>query len=258
MTKAKKHDDEDAAGPPAEPRGVFDDLPYAEESPSVQKRAPSMGGARHGDEKGHGPGAQLHDAGAPERRSSDRRGGEAADAVDTGDTGDDVDGDDSEHDAPSEVSEDALAEAALLVRNDLIALERERDEYLDGLRRVQAEFENYRKRVIQQQSDQIERAAEALVTQLLPVLDACDAAVQHGADDVVPVQSQLVDTLVKQGLERIDPSGEAFDPNFHEAVMHEPADDDGEAGTAVVVEVLRTGYGWRGRVLRPAMVKVKG
>ena len=247
MTKAKKHDDGDAAGPPAEPRGVFDDLPYAEESPSVQKRAPSMGGARRGDDKG--PGAQRHEADVPDRRSSDRR---ATDA-------DAADGEPADDDAPSEVSEDALAEAALLVRNDLVALERERDEYLDGLRRVQAEFENYRKRVIQQQSDQIERAAEALVTQLLPVLDACDAAVQHGADDVVPVQSQLVDTLVKQGLERIDPAGEAFDPNFHEAVMHEPADgDDGDAGAAVVVEVLRTGYGWKGRVLRPAMVKVKG
>lgn len=252
MTKAKKHDDGDAAGPPAEPRGVFDDLPYAEESPSVQERAPSMGGARPGEGKGHGPGAQRHDTDVPERRSSDRR---ATDDDAAGDTTDD----DTDDDTPSEVSEDALAEAALLVRNDLAALERERDEYLDGLRRVQAEFENYRKRVIQQQSDHIERAAEALVTQLLPVLDACDAAVQHGADDVVPVQSQLVDTLVKQGLERIDPAGEAFDPNFHEAVMHEPADgDDGDAGAAVVVEVLRTGYGWKGRVLRPAMVKVKG
>lgn len=260
MTKAKKHDDGDAAGPPAEPRGVFDDLPYAEESPSVQTRAPSMGGAPRGDDKGHGPGAQRHDADAPERRSSDRRASDDAAADGDADTSAaDTSEADTGDDAPSEVSEDALAEAALLVRNDLVALERERDEYLDGLRRVQAEFENYRKRVIQQQSDHIERAAESLVTQLLPVLDACDAAVQHGADDVVPVQSQLVDTLVKQGLERIDPAGEAFDPNFHEAVMHEPADgDDGDAGAAVVVEVLRTGYGWKGRVLRPAMVKVKG
>lgn len=250
MRKAEKHDDEGAAGPPAEPRGVFDDLPYAEESPSVQERAPSVGGSRRSD-AGHGPGAQLSDSEVPERRSTDRRAADDG-ADDAADAGDD--------DAPSEVSEDALAEAALLVKNDMVALERERDEYLDGLRRVQADFENYRKRVIQQQSDHIERAAEALVVELLPVLDACDAAVQHGADDVVPVQSQLVDTLVKQGLERIDPAGEAFDPNFHEAVMHEPSDgeDGDDAGAAVVSEVLRTGYAWRGRVLRPAMVKVKG
>ena len=89
--------------------------------------------------------------------------------------------------------------------------------------------------------------------QLLPVLDACDAAVQHGAEDVVPVQNQLVDTLTKLGLERLEPEGAAFDPNFHEAVMHEPGDDG-----PLVAEVMRTGYSWKGRVLRPAMVKVKG
>ena len=156
----------------------------------------------------------------------------------------------------NELSEEALSEAALLVQNDFLALERERDDYLDQLRRVQADFENYRKRVIGQQADVVERAAESLVQQLLPVLDACDAAVQHGAEDVVPVQNQLVDTLTKLGLERLDPEGAAFDPNFHEAVMHEPGEggDDGP----LVAEVMRTGYSWKGRVLRPAMVKVKG
>ena len=147
----------------------------------------------------------------------------------------------------------SLESMALLVQNDFLALERERDDYLDQLRRVQADFENYRKRVIGQQADVVERAAESLVQQLLPVLDACDAAVQHGAEDVVPVQNQLVDTLTKLGLERLEPEGAAFDPNFHEAVMHEPGDDG-----PLVAEVMRTGYSWKGRVLRPAMVKVKG
>ena len=228
MTKGKKKGDGAAEDGPV---GAYDDLPYAEESPSVQGARPVVRDFRPGS-------AEL-----PPEESEASTEVAADDAVDG--------------DAPSELSEDALAEAALLVQNDMTALERERDEYLDGLRRVQADFENYRKRVIQQQADHAARATEGLVTDLLPVLDACDAAVQHGADDVAPVQSQLLDTLVKQGLERIDPAGEPFDPNFHEAVMHEPADGDDDPGS-VVAEVLRTGYAWKGRVLRPAMVKVKG
>jgi molecular chaperone GrpE len=236
VTKGKKKDDEDAAGPA--PRGVFDDLPYADESPSVQRRAPTVGAGRPNG-GGAATASEPTDDDGPAYTGPERRGSPAVD-----------------EDEVSEVSEDALAEASLLVQNDFVALQRERDEYLDGMRRVQADFENYRKRVIQQQSDHAARAAESLVNDLLPVLDACDAAVLHGAEDVAPVQSQLLDTLVKQGLERIDPTGEAFDPNFHEAVMHEPAEDDD--GGSVVVEVLRTGYAWKGRVLRPAMVKVKG
>jgi molecular chaperone GrpE len=245
MPKDKDEGRKDAEGAGGdEPSGVFDDLPWAEESPTVQRRPPGMG--------------------PPSRAAAPKAG--ASGGVGEGRSGEGDGDDDGEPytgperrkvDEPSsELSEDALAEAALLVQNDFVALERERDDYLDQLRRVQADFENYRKRVIGQQADVVERAAESLVQQLLPVLDACDAAVQHGAEDVVPVQSQLVDTLTKLGLERLDPGGDAFDPKFHEAVMHEPG-DDGDDG-AVVVEVLRTGYAWKGRVLRPAMVKVKG
>lgn len=132
----------------------------------------------------------------------------------------------------------------------------ERDEYLDLARRTQAEFENYRKRVANQQADDLARATAGLVEQILPVLDACDGAIAHGATEVEPVYAALLQTLEKQGLERIDPAGEAFDPNRHEAVMHEPAADDDE-GT-VVSDVMRAGYGWKGRVVRPAMVKVRG
>lgn len=231
---------------------MLEDLPYADESPAVQQRPPTM------NRPGERPDPADTDAGADDE--PDRGPGSGPTAGDDAGEGGATDGSDAA-DAPSELSEEALAEASLIVANDVKALQRERDEYLDGLRRVQAEFENYRKRVIQQQADVVERAAEAIVSQLLPVLDACDAAVQHGADDVAPVQAQLLDTLTKQGLERLDPAGEAFDPNFHEAVMHEPSDDDGGDGGdagAVVAEVLRTGYSWKGRVLRPAMVKVKG
>ena len=148
-----------------------------------------------------------------------------------------------------EVGADPLAVALL-----------ERSEYLDGMRRVQAEFENYRKRVVKQQTDHLERAAEALVDKLLPVLDACDAAIQQGEEAVVPIRGALLDVLTRDGLERDDPAGEPFDPNRHEAVMHEEADADAgpDDEVATVVEVLRTGYSWKGRIVRPAMVKVKG
>ena len=131
-----------------------------------------------------------------------------------------------------------------------------RDEYLDALRRNQADFENYRKRAAKQVADDSARAVEALVDKLLPVLDACEAAVVHGSQEVGPVHAALLGTLQKEGLERIDPVGEAFDPNRHEAVLHEPA-AEGDDGT-VVSEVMRAGYGWKGRVVRPAMVKVRG
>lgn len=137
---------------------------------------------------------------------------------------------------------------------DLAALAAERDEYRDTLLRLKAEFDNYRKRAAREAADMRERAAESLVEKLLVVLDACDAAIGHGAADVEPIGKMLLETLERDGLERMAPDGQAFDPNHHEAVLHEP----GDGGESVVTEVLRTGYAWKGRVLRPAMVKVRG
>lgn len=246
MSKANKNGAADGEGAgDDEPRsGPFDDLPYADESPAVQGRPPSGDTARSPAAAGSAPGDRIGATGPGGNPASRRSLDDADDAAGDPDA--------------SGLSDEALEEAALLVQNDFVALERERDEYLDDLRRVQADFENYRKRATQQQADHAERATHGLVSELLPVLDACDAALQHGADDVAPVQSQLLDALAKQGLERLHPEGEAFDPNFHDAVMHEAADDADDAGDAVVAEVLRTGYSWKGRVLRPAMVKVKG
>ncbi len=149
-----------------------------------------------------------------------------------------------------------VEEAAARIEADLDAVLRERDEYLEALRRLQADFENYRKRVVRQQTEHLEHAAAGLVEKLLPALDAADAAVAHGADAVAPVLSALLDVLAKEGLERLEPDGEPFDPNEHEAVAHEPGESDD--GGSVVTEVLRVGYRWKGRVLRPAMVKVRG
>ena len=153
-----------------------------------------------------------------------------------------------------------VEEAAEAVEHDidaLAAVEAQRDEYLDSLRRLQADFENYKKRIQRQQADLQERAAEKLVEQLLPVLDNFDLALAHADSDagLEPVHRSLLGVLESAGLERMDPRGQPFDPNEHDAVLHEA---DGDSAEPEVIEVLRAGYRWRGRILRPAMVKVKG
>jgi molecular chaperone GrpE len=145
--------------------------------------------------------------------------------------------------------------AGLLGGDPIVALTQQRDDYRDALIRLQADFENYKKRMIKQQTDHLERAATALVDKLLPVLDTADLAIAHGGgEDVKQITSALTSVLEREGLERIDPDGGPFDPTLHDAVAHEPSDD----GQQEVVEVMRAGYRWKGRVLRPAMVKVRG
>ena len=161
--------------------------------------------------------------------------------------------------SPEPPEGEGLAEAEAAVESDLMALEvlqRERDDYLDTLRRLQADFDNFRKRTLKQQSDLLERAARGLVEKLLPVLDAADLAVAHGGGEaVVQVAGLLMDTLMKEGLEGIDPEvGDPFDPTVHEAVAHEP----GDGGAQVVAGLMRPGYRWKGELLRPAMVQVRG
>ena len=144
----------------------------------------------------------------------------------------------------------------------------ERDEFLDSLRRLQAEFENYKKRVAKQQADQVARAAASLVEKLLPVLDALDLAIAHvgdaGTDEakaLVAASGLLHGILEKEGLERIDPLGEEFDPTAHEAVGHLPAPEGADptaSGEPRVSQVMRAGYRWHGTVVRAAMVMVEG
>jgi len=184
----------------------------------------------------------------------------------------------------------------------LVGARRERDEFREMVQRVQADFENYKKRMMRQQTDHLERAGEDLVAKVLPVLDAFDLARAHLGDGqdlsaegkaLVAGSTLLADTLAREGLERIGAPGEPFDPTTHEAVDH-VADDtasgatddtasgatDAAAGAAaggaashvpgapqpgagapggpVVDDVLRAGYRWKGRVIRPAMVRVRG
>lgn len=140
--------------------------------------------------------------------------------------------------------------------DQLEAVTAERDDYLDRLRRLQADFENYKKRTTKEHREAGERAMARLADQLLPVLDACDAGMMHGASGVEPVFAALLGVLEKEGLERVDPLGQTFDPALHEAVLHEPAQEPHDEPR--VVEVLRPGYVWKGQVLRAAMVKVRG
>ena len=211
---------EDPLGPPG---GLGDDLrvPPAETAPATETTV-------HG---GDAPTAAVRPGPERPEASSSTAGG------------------DGRADFSSSSMEDLLA--------DLERTTAERDDYLDRLKRNQAEVENIRKRAAKQGADDAARASEALVERLLPVLDACDGAMSHGATEVEPVFAALLGTLEKEGLVRVDPQGETFDPNLHDAVMHEPAADDDDDGT-VVSDVMRPGYTWKGRVVRPAMVKVRG
>jgi molecular chaperone GrpE len=156
--------------------------------------------------------------------------------------------------ASADFTQDAHFEESVTTEVSIEDLVKERDEFKDIALRVQADFENYRKRAATQMSDELDRALGKLVEQLLPVLDACEAAVAHGVEGVEQVWSSLIGALQKQGLEALDLAGKPFDPALADAVMHE----EGDGSEPVVLEVLRTGYRWKGRVLRAAMVKVKG
>ena len=132
----------------------------------------------------------------------------------------------------------------------------ERDDYLDRWQRLSAEFANFRKQTEKRNADFAAQAGSKVAEALLPVLDACDAAAQQGVEGVEPIAGQLRGELERAGLQVIDEVDAAFDPNLHEAAMSEPGDDDQDG--PVVAQILRTGYAWNGRVLRAAMVKVKG
>jgi molecular chaperone GrpE len=148
----------------------------------------------------------------------------------------------------------------------LEVLTRERDEYLLALQRTQADFENYRKRIARQQEEQAARASQHLVDKLLPVLDALDLAENHlqasldvgeGAKALHASRAMLMDILSREGLERVDQPEVPFDPSVHDAVAHADG-EGGPGGETLVDEVMRSGYRWKGQVLRPAMVRVRG
>jgi molecular chaperone GrpE len=136
------------------------------------------------------------------------------------------------------------------------------DEYREHLQRLQAEFDNYRKRTLKEQSRMLELASEPLVRRMLEVLDDFELALLHAEQQpeietfrkgVELVFAKLVDVLRAEGLERIEAEGKPFDPELHEALM-QTGDGDSEP---VVAEVFRPGYTLKGHVLRPAGVRVE-
>jgi molecular chaperone GrpE len=143
--------------------------------------------------------------------------------------------------------------------DELAAVSRERDEYLDALQRLKAEFDNYRKRVAREQESLVSRASERLVKQLLPMLDdlerAVEAAVEHGEvkleEGVRLVHRALANALSQEGLVEVDTDG-AFDPHSQEALLSQPSEEPEGA----VIQVLQKGYKLGDRVLRPARVVV--
>jgi molecular chaperone GrpE len=146
-----------------------------------------------------------------------------------------------------------------LTREEIEALRRERDELRDQVLRKRAEFENYRKRVERDRQQAGTDGAAAVLKGLVPTLDNLDRALETaGKDDplregVELTRRELVAFLESQGVEVQDPVGQPFDPERHQALSHEPV-----AGFAdgTVVEVFRKGYSYKGRLLRPALVKV--
>ena len=140
--------------------------------------------------------------------------------------------------------------------SDLAAVITERDAYLADLQRVTAEFTNFRRQTMKRNTELVAQAASRLARELLVVLDACEAAVSQGVEGIDAVQAQLLSVLTGEGLTVLGTVDEPFDPGFHEAVMSEESGTDDQSAP-VVADVLRTGYAWNGRVLRPAMVKVR-
>jgi molecular chaperone GrpE len=139
---------------------------------------------------------------------------------------------------------------------ELEAARRERDEYLDTLRRLKAEFENSRKRQERERARILETASERLVVELLPVLDNLDRALEAEGDireGVRVTRDQLADALGREGLLPVASDGQLFDPNVHEAVMGQPSEEH-EEGT--ILQTFERGYLLNGKPIRPAKVVV--
>lgn len=153
----------------------------------------------------------------------------------------------------------ASAETAPVV--DVEKLLAEKTDLRNTLVRLQADFDNYRKRIDRERHQERHRGAETLVEHLLPVLDAFDRAISAHPDAAHDeyrtgfqlIRKQLFDALAKQGLQKIETDGKRFDPHMHHAIERLETSDEPDG---VVLEELQAGYTFHGKVLRPAMVRV--
>jgi molecular chaperone GrpE len=154
---------------------------------------------------------------------------------------------------------EAAPDAEPVEVEELAETARQRDEYLDALQRLKAEFDNFRKRVARDQGDLVARASERLVKQLIPVLDDLERTLEASAsheegkleDGVRLVHRALADLLAKEGLIEVETEG-TFDPHTQEALLAQPS----EAEEGTVIQVLQKGYRLGDHVLRPARVVV--
>ena len=163
-------------------------------------------------------------------------------------------------DAP--VSEPLVAESSIVgeelavLSEELESARQERDQYLDALRRLKAEFENSRKRQERERERMLSMATERLVQELLPVLDNLDRALEAGGDireGVLATRNQLADVLGNEGLLPVASDGQPFDPNVHEAVMGRLSEEHEEG---IILQTFERGYLLNGKPIRPAKVVV--
>lgn len=168
---------------------------------------------------------------------------EADEGVETGE---------SPSEEPLEITGDEISALA----DELELARRERDEYLDDMRRMKAELENSRKRQEKERARLAQLASERLVRELLPVLDNLERALEAEGDireGVAATLDQLISVLEREGLTPVLSDGEPFDPTVHEAVMGQPSEEHEED---TIIQTFERGYTLNGRPLRPAKVVV--
>ena len=162
---------------------------------------------------------------------------------------------DLEEDITEEIIEERLEE----VKKQLTEVTEEKEKYLNKLKRLKADFVNYRNRAKKEKSQIESKTKMEIINSLLPVIDNFERALKSVDEDseflsgVKMIHKQLVDELKKEGLEIIETEGEEFDPAYHEAVMQVESE---EYDSGFIVEEIQSGYIMNGKVVRPAMVKV--
>ena len=220
------------------------------------EREPDTAAAREAEEADTAAEVEADEAAEEQAEANDQEvvSERADEAAEDADGVEDVEGVTEDLDEV-EASDDAIAA-------DLEKARAEAESYLDDLRRLQADFDNYRKRTLREQTARAASASQALVTRLLPVLDNFELAVSAAEQSrdfdrmlkgVEMVFGELREVLEGEGLVKIEAEGKPFDPERHEAVIAVEQEDT-EPG--MVVDIVRAGYELRGKVLRPAMVKV--
>jgi molecular chaperone GrpE len=245
----KRADDNERADEAPEPDKLTAAQQAGEPEPEPEAEAAEASGSADadgtgGEDAGEPEAAEEHDQQPPpvtERADEDEQETEAAEAA---------------------AGEQPASTEGAAIAADLDAARAEAETYLDDLRRLQADFDNYRKRTLREQTARATSASQALVAKLLPVLDNFELAVSAAEQSrdfdrmlkgVEMVFGELREVLQGEGLVKIEAEGKPFDPERHEAVIAVEQEDT-EPGT--VLDIVRTGYELRGKVLRPAMVKV--